>query len=223
MNGNGISDSVNNVIYFNNYVTFFSRLFFTFALVIDCITNPIQMMTANSENNSVQKSTMESSQLMKLFEDGLKEVYWSKNALTKVIPQMIVNAKSEELIGVLVNQLRETEVQVARIGKIFESTGQKAEAKKCEKMEDLLEEAEEIMERSEPGSIRDAGIISAAKKIEYYEIVSYGTLRELAETLSLREAELLLQANLDEEKKTNKWLTEVAANMINVEMLLEEV
>ena len=180
-------------------------------------------MTTNSGNNSTQKSTMESSQLMKLFEDGLKEVYWSGNALTKVIPQTIVNASSEDLIEVLMNHLRETQGQVIRIEKVFESIGQKAEAKKCEVMENLLEGAKEIIERCEPGSMRDAGIISAAQKIEYYEIASYGMLRELAETLGLTEAELLLQANLDEEKKTIKWLAEVATNTINVEMLLEEV
>lgn len=181
------------------------------------------MMTTNSGNNSTQRSTMESSQLMKLFADGLKVVYWSESALTKVIPLLIVNATSEDLVKVLINHLRETEGQVVRLEKVFESFGQKVEAKKCEAVQSLLEEAKEIIERYEPGSMCDARIISVAKKIEYDEIVSYGALRELAETLFLTEAELLLQANLDEEKKTIRRLTEVATNKINVEMVLEEV
>lgn len=181
------------------------------------------MMTTNSGNNLAQKDPMESFRLMKLFEDGLKDVYWSENALIKVIHQMILNASSDDLIEALMNHLRETKGQVVRIEKVFDSYGEKAEAKICEMMESLLEEANEIMERCEPGGMCDAGIISVAQKIEYYEIASYETLRELAETLGLREAELLLQANLDEEKKTIKWLTEVATNTINVEMLLEEV
>lgn len=180
-------------------------------------------MTTNSGNKTPQKSTMKSSQLMKLFEDELKDIYWAEKALTKGIPKMIKNASSEELIDALTSHLKETEEHVNRLEKVFESVGLKAAAKKCEAMEGLLEEAEEIMKECESGAMCDAGIISAAQKVEHYEIASYGTLRQFAETLGLTEAAALLQDTLEEEKKADQKLTEVATSAINVEAAQEEV
>jgi ferritin-like metal-binding protein YciE len=186
-------------------------------------SNKIQIMTANSGNKTPQKSTMQSSQLMKLFEDELKDIYWAEKALTKGIPKMIKNASSEELIEALTSHLKETEQHVKRLEKVFESFGQRAVAKKCEAMQGLLEEAEEIMEECETGVMCDAGIISAAQKVEHYEIASYGTLRQFAETLGLTEAAGLLLDTLEEEKRADIKLTEVATNTVNVEASQEEV
>jgi ferritin-like metal-binding protein YciE len=69
---------------------------------------------------------------MKLFEEELKDIYWAEKALTKAIPKMIKNATSAELIEALDNHLMETEGQVKRVEQVFELTGKKAVAKKCE-------------------------------------------------------------------------------------------
>jgi ferritin-like metal-binding protein YciE len=165
---------------------------------------------------------MQSSQLMKLFEEELKDIYWAEKALIKAIPKMIKNATSEELIEALENHLAETEEQVKRAEQVFELLGKKATAKKCEAMAGLIKEAEEIMEECETGAICDAGIISAAQKVEHYEIATYGTLRQFAETLGLDDAVELLQANLDEEKAADEKLTEVAVSAVNIEADREE-
>lgn len=159
---------------------------------------------------------MQSSQLMKLFEDGLKDIYWAEKALTKAIPKMIKKATSEELIEALENHLAETSEQVKRAERVFEIMGEKVTAKKCEAMEGLIQEAEAIMEECEEGAMRDAGIISAAQKVEHYEIASYGTLCQFAETLGLGDAAELLQATLDEEKAADDKLTEIAVSSVNV-------
>ena len=86
---------------------------------------------------------MQSSQLMKLFEDELKDIYWAEKALTKAIPKMIKNATSQELIDALTNHLSETEGQVTRVEKVFASIGKNAVAKKCEAMDGLIKEAAE--------------------------------------------------------------------------------
>jgi ferritin-like metal-binding protein YciE len=163
------------------------------------------------------KASMQSSQLMELFEDELKDIYWAEKALTKAIPKMIKNATSPELIDALTSHLAETENQVSRVEQVFESIGKKAVAKKCEAMEGLIKEAGEIMESCEEGAMCDAGIISAAQKVEHYEIASYGTLRQFAETLGLTEAASLLEATLNEEKAADKKLSEVATDAINIE------
>ena len=152
--------------------------------------------TAKNGKQSKSKSMnapMPSSQLMKLFEDELKDIYWAEKALTKAIPKLIKNATSQELIDALTSHLAETENQVTRIEHVFESIDKKAVA------------------------MCDAGIISAGQKVEHYEIASYGTLRQFAETLGLTEAVSLLAATLEEEKAADEKLSEVATSAINVE------
>lgn len=175
---------------------------------------------AKTNSKSMDQETpvgLESSQLMKLFEDSLKDIYWAEKALTKAIPKMIKNATSDELIEALENHLEETEEQVSRLGSVFKSIGKKAQAKKCEAMDGLLKEGEEIMEECDEGPMCDAGIIAAGQKVEHYEIASYGTLRQFAETLGLDEAVELLEATLEEEKAADDKLTEVAVTVVNVE------
>ena len=84
-------------------------------------------------------------------------------------------------------------------------------------MAGLVKEAEEIMEDTEEGVVRDAGIISAAQKVEHYEIATYGTLCAFAKTLGEDEVASLLQQTLDEEKEADQTLTEIAESSINVE------
>lgn len=175
---------------------------------------------AKNGTQSIQKpsnSSMESSQLMKLFEDELKDIYWAEKALTKAIPKMVKKATSGELVEALENHLAETEEQIIRIEQIFEIIGKKAVAVKCEAMAGLMKEAEEIMDECEKGAMRDAGIISAAQKVEHYEIATYGTLRQFAQTLGLREVVSLLKATLNEEKAADAKLTAVAVTTINVD------
>jgi ferritin-like metal-binding protein YciE len=117
----------------------------------------------------------------------------------------------------LKNHLKETEGHVVRVEKVFKIMGVEAKAKKCEAMAGLIKEAEEIMEESEEGVMRDAGIITAGQKVEHYEIATYGTLRTFAMTLGLEDAAALLEATLKEEKLADEKLTEVAEATINEE------
>lgn len=175
--------------------------------------------TPQKGNQSKEKATkfsMESSQLMELFEDELKDLYWAEKAVTKAIPRMIKNATSLELIEILTSHLAETGIQVSRLEKVFESIGKKAVAIKCEAMEGIIIEGEDLMESCEEGAMRDAGIILAGQKVEHYEIASYGTLRQFAETLGLTKAVTLLEATLNEEKAADEKLSEVAQS-INLE------
>ena len=176
----------------------------------------------NSKSVNTQNGGMDASKLMKLFEDELKDIYWAEKALTKALPKMIKKATSEELIEALENHLEETEEQVGRCEEIFGIIGKKVAAKKCEAMAGLVKEAEEIMKDTEEGSMRDAGIISAGQKIEHYEIASYGTLRQFAETLGLTDAVELLELTLEEEKGADETLTEVALSAVNIQAAEEE-
>lgn len=155
--------------------------------------------------------------LRELFVDSLKDIYWAEKALTKALPKMAKNATTENLINAINEHLAVTEEQVTRLEQVFKSVGEKAVAKKCDAMEGLIKEGEGILEETEPGAVRDAGIIAASQKIEHYEIATYGTLVAFAKTLGEEEAAGLLEQTLNEEKEADVTLTEAAYNSINFE------
>lgn len=178
--------------------------------------------TGHMNKEDSNRTGLQSSRLMKLFEDELKDIYWAEKAMTKAIPKMIKNSTSPELIDALTSHLAQTVEHVKRLEQVFESMGKKASAKKCEAMEGLIDEGESIMEECEEGAMRDAGIISAAQKVEHYEIASYGILRQFAETLGLHDAVFLLEQTLEEEKTADAKLTEVAISAVNIEAAAAE-
>jgi ferritin-like metal-binding protein YciE len=170
-----------------------------------------------SKKSASKEYVIDESKLLKLFEDSLKDIYWAEKALVKALPKMAKKATSTELQDALENHLEETEAQVEKVEQVFEILGKKAVAKKCEAMDGLIKEAEEIMKDTEDGAMRDAGIIAAAQKVEHYEIATYGTLRTFAQTLGLDEAASILDEILDEEKKADETLTDVAVSTINIQ------
>lgn len=155
--------------------------------------------------------------LRDLFVDSLKDIYWAEKALTKALPKMAKNATAEKLVMAITDHLEVTKNHVTRLEDVFASVGEKAVAKKCDAMEGLIKEGDGILEETEPGAVRDAGIIAASQKIEHYEIATYGTLVAFARTLGEDEAVSLLEQTLTEEKEADVTLTEAAYNDINFE------
>jgi len=173
-------------------------------------------------NTATAEYAIEESKLLKLFEDELKDIYWAEKALTKALPKMAKNATSQELIDALQSHLEETEEQVQKVEEVFAILGKKPVAKKCEAMDGLIKEAQEIMESTDDGAMRDAGIISAGQKVEHYEIATYGTLRTFARTLGLNDAADILEEILNQEKSADQKLTEIAESTINLQAAEEE-
>lgn len=171
--------------------------------------------TAAAKNGAVKAKASAADGLRELFVDSLKDIYWAEKALTKALPKMAKNATSENLIKAINDHLAVTQEQTARLEKVFSLVGEKAAAKKCDAMEGLIKEGESIMEETEKGPVRDAGIIAASQKIEHYEIAAYGTLAAFATTLGEDDAVLLLEKTLAEEKEADTLLTEAAYNTIN--------
>lgn len=152
-----------------------------------------------------------------LFVDSLKDIYWAENALVKALPKMASNASDPSLKSSIKDHIAVTENQVARLEKVFEILGEKAEGKKCAAMAGLIEEGNNILEETQPGAVRDAGIIAASQKIEHYEIATYGTLLSFAKILGENDAAKLLQQTLAEEIESDKVLTDVATASVNAD------
>lgn len=148
--------------------------------------------------------------------DGLKDLYWAESHLSKALVKMQKNATSKKLKNSINNHKKETDEQIDRLEQVFKSLGEKAKAEKCDAMEGLIKEGESIIEETEPGSVRDAGIIAAAQKVEHYEIASYGTLISYCKLLGEKKAMKILQLTLDEEKNCDTLLTKLATSEINI-------
>jgi len=78
-------------------------------------------------------------------------------------------------------------------------------------MKGIVNEGDDIVSHGENPQVRDAGIIAGAQKAEHYEIASYGSVRTWAEQMGHQEAATILQQTLDEEKRADEKLTEIAA------------
>jgi Uncharacterized protein conserved in bacteria len=164
----------------------------------------------------VEPSADAASELKELFIDSLKDIYWAENALVSALPKMAANATSAVLSSSILEHLVVTQNQVTRLEKIFDLIGEKAEGIKCEALAGLLKEGDSILEQTEPGAVRDAGIIAASQKIEHYEIATYGTLSAFAKALGENDAAKLLTQTLAEEKEADCILNDVALNTVNI-------
>jgi ferritin-like metal-binding protein YciE len=160
--------------------------------------------------------------LEKFFIDELKDIYWAEKHLVKALKKLKKAATTEELQQAFEDHAAATEEHVSRLEEVFEMFGKKAQAKKCEAMDGLTKEADGKIEETEAGTMtRDVALIISAQKVEHYEIATYGSLVQLANTMNLPEIAGILEQTLQEEKDTDELLTYIAENDINMEAEME--
>jgi len=148
--------------------------------------------------------------LEELFIDELKDLYSAEKQITKALPKMVKAATSPDLKEALQNHLEETKNQIQRLEAIFEKLGKRGTGKTCEGMKGVLAEGAEVMQELKKGELRDSGMITAAQRVEHYEMAGYGGVREFARLLGQREIMGLLDETLKEEEAADKKLTQVA-------------
>ena len=159
---------------------------------------------------------MENNSLRELYIEELRDIYDAENQLVKALPKMAAAATSDELRSGFEEHLKQTRGHVQRLDQIFADVGEKATGKKCKGMQGLVSEGKEVIDEDFEGEVKDAALISAAQRVEHYEIAAYGTVRTYAEILGEQSAADLLEKTLQEEKETDEKLTELAQS-INVE------
>jgi ferritin-like metal-binding protein YciE len=124
-------------------------------------------------------------------------------------------AESQELRQAFEAHRAETQGQIERLEQVFQHLGKRASGVTCEAINGILEEGESVMEDFAESEAADAAILAAAQAVEHYEIVRYGTLKTFAQELGMEEAAKLLDQNLQEEKKTDQLLTQLAEARVN--------
>ena len=151
-----------------------------------------------------------------LFLDTLKDIYYAEKQILKALPKMAKAAHSDELRTAFEKHHGETEGQVERLEKGFELIDKPARAKTCEAIQGILDEGKEIMDEYKGCEALDAGLIAAAQAVEHYEISRYGTLKQWALQLGMKDAARLLDETLQEERKTDVSLTTLAEASVNL-------
>lgn len=151
-----------------------------------------------------------------LFTQQLEDLYDAENRLTKALPKMAEAASSGELKRAFQSHLQETEGHVRRLEKIFGMISRKPERETCAAMKGLIKEGEEMIDAHGDPTVRDAGLIAAAQRVEHYEMAGYGSVRAFAEQLGMNEAAQILQQTLDEERNADQKLTTIAQTGVNV-------
>ena len=160
--------------------------------------------------------------LKDLFLNELADMYDAERRIVKALPKMARAATCEDLKKAIQSHLKETEGHVKKLEQVFHSFDEKARGQTCEATVGLLEEGDEIAADFKGSPAINAALISAAQKVEHYEMASYGCLHEWAGLLGNEQAAGLLQQILDEEKAANEALTNLARDSSNEEALGED-
>ena len=153
-------------------------------------------------------STME-----ELLIDELKDIYNAEKQITRALPKMVKATTSPELRQAFESHLEETQGQIDRLDKVFEILGRSARGKTCHGMQGVLEEGAEVIEDTKKSPLRDAALISAAQRVEHYEMAAYGCVREYARLLGQKEIVQLLEQTLEEEKAADEKLSSLSESV----------
>jgi ferritin-like metal-binding protein YciE len=160
--------------------------------------------------------------LQDLYIDELKDLYNAESQITKALPKVIKKVTSPELKQGLQDHLNVTMTQIERLNQIFASFQKNPRGKKCQGMEGVLKEGEEVMaEKMCTPDLMDAALIGACQRVEHYEIAGYGTARAFAKLLGDDKAVDLLSQTLAEEKEADEKLSQIGMNIVNVNAVHE--
>jgi ferritin-like metal-binding protein YciE len=159
---------------------------------------------------------MKMTNLEDVFTDEIKDIYNAENQIIRALPKM-AKASNGELRSAFEQHLEQTRTHAERIEKVCQDLNITPKGKKCAGMEGLLSEGAEVLQTEGSEEARQAALIGAAQRVEHYEIAAYGTARTHARQLGYSNAADLLGQTLDEEKRTDDRLTQIAESRVNEE------
>ena len=153
---------------------------------------------------------MQLQSLKDLLTHELQDLHDAEKQLVEALPKMAQAASNQELQGAFEHHLTETQDHVRRLEELFGQLAIPASGETCDGMKGLIKEGEKTISAQGDPTAKDAALISAAQRVEHYEIAAYGTARTLADELDLDDAKDLLDQTLDEEANADKLLTKIA-------------
>jgi ferritin-like metal-binding protein YciE len=150
------------------------------------------------------------SDLQKLFEHTLKDIYFAEKQIVRALPKLASKARSSELKEAFETHLSQTEEHIERLEDVFKMIGKSPNSTECKAIEGILAEGDEVLEIFGDTTASDPGMIAAAQAVEHYEMARYGALVTWADRLKLEEASELLRQTLEEERETDELLADLA-------------
>jgi ferritin-like metal-binding protein YciE len=153
---------------------------------------------------------MNATSLHQLFVEELKDLYDAETQLIEALPKMAEASTLAELRNAFEEHLQQTRNHAQRLEQVFQMAVEKPKKGDCKAMTGLIKEGNQLIKDIDQEEVRDAAIISAAQRVEHYEISAHGTLRTWAGLLGLTNAQQLLEQTLEEEKEADEKLNEIA-------------
>jgi ferritin-like metal-binding protein YciE len=170
----------------------------------------------------MEVETMKPNSLTDLYVDELRDLYSAEQQILKALPKMSEATSHAELRHAFEMHRQQTERHVGRLQQIFERLGENPRGRTCDGVEGIIKEGADLIDKDLDASVRDAGLISAAQRVEHYEMAVYGTVRTWAQQLGRADQASLLQETLDEEREANDLLTRLAVASVNRDAMLAE-
>ncbi|MHB8412630.1 MAG: ferritin-like domain-containing protein [Candidatus Acidiferrales bacterium] len=153
---------------------------------------------------------MKGKMLKEFYVDELKDLLNAEQQLIKALPKMAKGANSSELRSGFEEHLEQTKEHAKRLEQVLEGLGEAPKGKPCKGMQGIVAEGAEMLAEDFEGALKDAALITAAQRVEHYEIAAYGSVHAFAELLGESQASSLLEQTLNEEKETDEKLTELS-------------
>lgn len=154
-----------------------------------------------------------------LFVHTLRDIYYTEQKIVRSLPTMIEKAMNPQLREGFERHLAETRNHVRRLERVFDMQGVERSTVNCPAIDGIIKEADEVAGevKVEDNQVLDAALIAAAQSVEHYEIARYGALISWAKQLCRDDCAAILHETLEEEKATDKALTEIAESQVNAE------
>ncbi len=158
---------------------------------------------------------MRSEALEDLFVHELEELYDAEKQIYKGLSVMAKKATDTDLKSAFSTHQKQTKDHIRRLEQAFKALDEDARRGSATGVNGLIKQANESISRGHDPSVTDAALITAAQKIEHYEMAAYGCVRTHAGILGYKQIEELMSTTLKEEEEADKLLTEIAENSVN--------
>jgi ferritin-like metal-binding protein YciE len=145
----------------------------------------------------------------------VKDLYSAEKQLVAALPKLAKAATDTKLRQAMEKHLEVTKEQLKRLEEVGKQLGTEVTGHACEGMKGLIKEAEGLLDENEPSEALDVALISAAQRVEHYEIAGYGSAVAFAKELGHHDVAKTLQKTLDEEGEADKELTAIAESRVN--------
>jgi ferritin-like metal-binding protein YciE len=148
--------------------------------------------------------------LQALYEKQLRLLLSAEEMAAIKLGLLVDSAMDPELHETLQEHKQESDVHGARLRDILAHTSGGAGPLKCKVIYALFDETEDLLQDTSHQAVRDALLISAAQRVEHYEIAAYGTVRQFARVLGRDRDVEILDKTIHEEGRTDRRLTRIA-------------